>query len=140
PEWGVFAPLYALHSRRSWGTGDLTDYGALLRWTRALRGSPVVTLPMLAAFLGWPGSTEQDRPFEPSPYAPASRLFWNELYLDPERAPGREWTEGARSLLETSDYRRDGAKLNAQNKVDYRAAMAHRRRALEVLAREFAPV
>ena len=42
----------------------------------------VATLPLLAAFL--------DEPFEPSPYAPASRLFWNELYLDPRRLPEME--------------------------------------------------
>jgi 4-alpha-glucanotransferase len=34
----------------------------------------VATLPILAAFL--------DEPCAFSPYAPASRLFWNELYLD----------------------------------------------------------
>ena len=39
----------------------------------------VATLPLLAAFL--------DEPFEPSPYSPASRLFWNEFYLNIERIP-----------------------------------------------------
>ena len=85
--WGIFAPLYALHSERSWGVGDLTDYANLLTWTRGLGGETLATLPLLASFLGWPGSTEADRPFDPSPYAPASRLFWNELYLDPVRCP-----------------------------------------------------
>jgi 4-alpha-glucanotransferase len=37
-------------------------------------GRYVATLPMLAAFL--------DEPCHFSPYSPASRLFWNELYLD----------------------------------------------------------
>ena len=37
------------------------------------------TLPVYAAFL--------DEPFDPSPYAPASRLHWNEVYLDDASVP-----------------------------------------------------
>ena len=85
--WGVFMPLYALRTGRSWGAGDLADLEALSDWTRSLGGAIVGTLPILAAFL--------DDPFEYSPYVPASRLFWNELYLDvgpppPEAAPLRQ--------------------------------------------------
>jgi len=137
PEWGVFAPLYALHSRRSWGAGDLTDYGALLRWTRELGGCTVGTLPLLAAFLGWPGSTEQDRPFEPSPYAPASRLFWNELYLDPTRCPEFATSPEARGLVESGAFSAELEALRRTPLVDYRGCMAAKRRVLEVLARAF---
>ena len=38
------------------------------------------TLPLYAAFL--------DEPFDPSPYAPVSRLHWNEVYLDDSPAAG----------------------------------------------------
>ena len=77
--WGVFLPLYALHSETSWGAGDFSDLGRLLEWVRGLGGGVVATLPLLAAFL--------DEPFEPSPYSPASRLFWNEFYLDVAAIP-----------------------------------------------------
>ena len=40
----------------------------------------VSTLPLYAAFL--------DEPFDPSPYAPVSRLHWNEVYLDDAVAAG----------------------------------------------------
>src|SRR3989304_3870522 len=65
--WGVLLPLYALRSRRSWGGGDLSDLGALVEWVAGLGGQVVATLPFFASFLG--------EPFDPSPYAPASRLF-----------------------------------------------------------------
>ncbi|HTJ40948.1 MAG TPA: 4-alpha-glucanotransferase [Kofleriaceae bacterium] len=71
--WGLFAPVHAL---RADGTGDTGDLGTLarLRAIASERGaSYVATLPLLAAFL--------DEPCQPSPYSPASRLFWNELYL-----------------------------------------------------------
>ena len=42
----MFLPLYALRSERSWGTGDLTDLGELIEWTRSLGGEAVGTLPM----------------------------------------------------------------------------------------------
>jgi 4-alpha-glucanotransferase len=137
PEWGVFTPLYALHSDRSWGTGDLTDYGALLRWTRERGGGTVGTLPLLAAFLGWPGSTEQDRPFEPSPYAPASRLFWNELYLDPTRCPEFATSPEARALVESAAFAAELDALRRLPLVDYRRCMAVKRRVLELLAGAF---
>src|SRR5690606_14675519 len=47
--WGVFLPLYALRSERSWGTGDLRDLERLLEWTGRLGGRTVGTLPLLAA-------------------------------------------------------------------------------------------
>ncbi len=72
--WGVFLPLYALHSRHSWGSGDFSDLEDLITWVNGQGGSVVATLPFLASFL--------DEPFDPSPYAPASRLFWNEFYID----------------------------------------------------------
>ncbi len=73
-QWGVFLPMYAAHSEQSWGAGNFTDWKNFSGWVGANGGHIVATLPLLAAFL--------DRPFEPSPYSPASRLFWNEFYLD----------------------------------------------------------
>ena len=103
--WGVFLPLYALHSERSWGAGDFADLEALSDWTRSLGGGIVGTLPLLAAFL--------DDPFEYSPYVPASRLFWNEFFLDLGPAPA------------------EASRLRQASLVDYRELMALKRRALE---------
>jgi 4-alpha-glucanotransferase len=110
--WGVFAPIYALHSKRNPVAGDLTDFEQLMDWMGTLGGTVAATLPLLGAFL--------NKPFEPSPYSPATRLFWNEFYVDVERIP--EFTE--RSLTAPRK-----TKL-----VDYRSVMAYKRRILEDLA------
>lgn len=73
--WGLFAPLYALYEE---GRRDLATYGTLRRsaeLTERLGGRYFATLPLLPTFAEAPRR-------EPSPYAPVSRLFWNELYLD----------------------------------------------------------
>lgn len=125
-EWGVFAPLYALHSRQSWGVGDLGDLGDLLEWVGCLEGNVVATLPLLAAFL--------DEPFEPSPYSPASRLLFNELYLDPRQIPELEACPEARELAGSPAFGRKVSELAGAALVDYRETMALKRRVLERLA------
>jgi 4-alpha-glucanotransferase len=129
PLWGVFLPLYALRTARSWGAGDFSDLEVLAEWTAGLGGGVVATLPMLAAFL--------DEPCEPSPYAPASRLFWNELYVDPRRLPELEDCAPARRLLESPEFLREVEALRASPQVDYPRLMALKRRVLEELARRF---
>src|SRR4051812_38726652 len=112
--WGVFAPVYGLHSKRSEGAGDLADLESLIDWIDELGGQVVSTLPLLSTFL--------DKPFEPSPYSPVSRMFWNEFYLDPARSP--EFPIGRLHRRKTA----------GKSLVDYRRLMAHRRRLLETMA------
>jgi 4-alpha-glucanotransferase len=104
--WGTFAPLYALHSQSSAGAGDLGDFQALIDWTRGHGGRVVSTLPLLAAYL--------EKTFEPSPYSPVSRLFWNEFYVD-LRQHGMEPAPSAEL-------------------IDYSATMKAKRQILEKLA------
>lgn len=72
--WGVFAPVYGLASPESGPAGDLANLARLMRAVERRGGRYVAVLPILAAFL--------DEPYAYSPYSPASRLYWNELYLD----------------------------------------------------------
>lgn len=127
--WGVFLPLYALHSQKSWGAGDFSDLEALVEWTSRLGGTVVGTLPLLTAFL--------DEPFDPSPYAPASRLFWNEFYIDVTRIPELTKCPAARAWLESSELQQAIATLRSASLVDYRRQMAIKRTVLEELARSF---
>jgi 4-alpha-glucanotransferase len=127
--WGGFLPMYAARSARNWGAGDFTDLENLITWTQARGGGIVGTLPFLAAFL--------DEPFEPSPYSPASRLFWNEFFLDATRIPELECNPRARDLIASTEFRAAVAAQQAQDLVDYRGQMAHKRRVLEHLAASF---
>jgi len=128
-DWGVFLPLYALNSRRSLGSGDLTDLADLMEWVSGLGGKVVGTLPLLAAFLS--------EPFNPSPYAPASRLFWNEFYLDVARVPEFSSCAPARELLSSPGFCDEVDALRAAPLVDYRRGMALKRRVIRELARSF---
>ena len=117
--WGLFVPLYAGHTRRSWGAGDVGDLLAWSGWVDALGGGVVATLPMLASF--------ED---EPSPYSPISRLYWNEMYLDVTRLP--ELADGDID---------DGAVAHLQQTrdIDYAALRREKRRVLEACAARFIP-
>ncbi|MBI4329095.1 MAG: 4-alpha-glucanotransferase [Chloroflexi bacterium] len=127
--WGIFLPLYALHSQRSWGAGDLTDLEALLEWEAEFGGEIAATLPLLPTFL--------DDPCDPSPYTPASRLFWSEFYLDVTRIPEFARSQEAQSLLRSAEAGREMERLRAAPLVDYRGAMGLKRRVLEELAKRF---
>jgi 4-alpha-glucanotransferase len=127
--WGLFAPTYALRGSHDKGVGDLADLETLCAHVGTAGGSVVATLPLLAAFL--------DKPFEPAPYRPVSRLFWNELFLDLARIPE------CQTLMETAgpttgvysqalDVHQRDAPL-----VDYREVMARKRTLLERSAEQF---
>jgi 4-alpha-glucanotransferase len=127
--WGIFCPVYALHSARSWGAGDVSDLAELVRFTSALGGHAVATLPMLAAFL--------DEPFNASPYAPVSRLFWNELYLDVTKIPELASCATAQAMLNSAEFCRELDTVRAEPLIDYRKAMALKRKVIEELLDSF---
>lgn len=123
--WGLFCPLYALHSERSWGAGDFSDLERFVQFTAERGGHAVATLPMLANFL--------DEPFNPSPYAPVSRLFWNEFFLDIERVAELNECAEAKSIL-SSSFVTELQGLRSAPLVDYRHLMALKRQVLFALA------
>ncbi len=114
--WGVFVPLYALRGEGDWGAGRYRDLAALAAFVGGLGGDLVGTLPLHPTF-----------PDDPSPYAPVSRLFWNELYLDipalAEFSPGM--LVGAEATL---------ARLREAPRIDYAAGQALRREVLAAMA------
>ncbi len=122
--WGVFLPLYALASRHSWGSGDLNDLHTLCRWVKSLGGTMVGTLPLLPTL--W------HEPYDISPYSPASRLFWNEMYLAPQGLPERALVNV--SWAQERQWAAVRARLKRQRLVDYPQAMAVKRQLLEALS------
>ena len=127
--WGVFLPMYAARSRRGWGAGDLTDWRFMTQWAGELGANVVATLPLLAGFL--------DRPiYDPSPYAPVSRLFWNEFYLDLGRVPGFN-RPIVQKLIDSRRIRKRIEQFRSSDSVQYRAGMLLKREVLETLTRLF---
>jgi len=129
-DWGIFLPLHALQSNRSWGAGNFGDWQRLSQWTAGLGGKVVGSLPLLAGFLS-------DPIFEPSPYSPASRLFWNEFFLDLEQIPELTSCPAAQAVLHSSKLQEQLAAFRQDQLIDYRAQMAARRSILERLATSF---
>jgi 4-alpha-glucanotransferase len=124
--WGVFLPLYSLHSESGYGWGDFGELERLIRWVSSKGGSLVGSTPLLAEFL--------DEPFAPCPYAAASRLFWNEFHLQIESSPELENCPEARALIGSPAYRDALRRLHSVGDVDYRHGMALKRQVLELLA------
>ena len=127
--WGCFLPLYALRTAHDWGAGSYSDLAALAEWTGSLGGSAVGTLPLLPCFL--------DQPFDPSPYAPVSRLMWSEFYIDVARLPELHDAPELGRRLDAPEWHAALEALRARPKVDYREAMARKRQVLEELSRVF---
>ena len=122
--------MYAIHSSRSWGAGHLGDWRELSQWVANLGGRVVSTLPLLAAFL--------DTHFcEASPYSPASRLFWNEFYIDIEQTPEFAGCRAAQRLVASGPFQQRLQAFRQDRLVDYAGQMAARREVLQVLARQF---
>ncbi|MEM1330958.1 MAG: 4-alpha-glucanotransferase [Planctomycetota bacterium] len=131
-ELGLFCPTYAIRSRSNLGIGNLTDLGRIGDWAAA-HGAPVLgTLPLLACFLG------DKRLFGFSPYSPVSRLFFNELFLDPTRAPGFDACDAAKRRVSSATFERRAAALRSEKVlVDYRASYRLLRPVLDALAASF---
>ena len=123
--WGVFCPVYALNSARSWGAGDFADLENFASWVRSAGGDAVAVLPLLASFL--------DEPFNPSPYAPVSRLFWNEFYLDVTRISEFAACRPAQELVASADFQQALTRARSASLIDYRSVMAHKDKVLQEL-------
>ncbi len=130
--WGLFAPTYAVRDRRRRATGDLTALEGLGRLAAGRGAAQVATLPLLAEW-----STADGAGPGQQPYAPLSRRWWNEGYLDLERLPELASREGAAALaaaqaaLATLGSRRAG---DGRGLADVAGAAAAARPALDVAA------
>lgn len=121
--WGWMLQLYALHSARSWGIGDLGDLREFIAWTATTHdGGAVLVNPLHAV--------TPTSPVQPSPYSPSSRRFVNPLYL---------------RITDIGAYRRADPTLRAEvdalwvgsggERIDYDAVWRAKRAALELLWR-----
>ncbi|HMC05204.1 MAG TPA: 4-alpha-glucanotransferase, partial [Actinomycetota bacterium] len=118
--WGAFVPLHAVHSGRSLGIGDFRDLTELQEWIGGQGGHVVATLPLFATFL--------DDPFEPSPYSPMTRRFWNDVFIDVATLPELQTSPAAvEALAEAAPALREAGR---EPLVDYRRVASAKRSVL----------
>ena len=127
--WGVFLPLYAFHTDRDSIGSSFSDLSKIGDWCGEFGGEVVGTLPLLCGFFS--------DPVEPSPYSPATRLFWNELYLDIDRIRDLISCPRAIAILESEDFRRDVQLIQSSDLIDYKRLMTVKRIVLEEFAGSF---
>jgi 4-alpha-glucanotransferase len=96
--WGLMAQLYSVRSTKSWAIGDLADLAELAAVAADKGAGFVLINPLHAA--------EPVPPVEPSPYLPATRRFFNPLYIRVEDIPDYSYLQGpAREAIEHSAER-----------------------------------
>jgi len=126
PSFGAFLPLYALHSSRSLAVGDLQDLAELSNTMIDGGAEYIGTLPLLACFL--------DDPFDPSPYSPVSRLFWNELYADLQEDALLQSAPQARDVLNEPESQQILDEARRARLVEYQPAAQLKHRIIDALA------
>ena len=128
--WGLALQLYSLSSDRNWGCGDFTDLGRILEWAAKELGAGVIGLNPLHAL-------RNTAPYHISPYAPNSRLYLNELYIDLERLPEFQRSEEARQQFLAPEFQAKLQALRENRQVDYDTIATTKRTMLELAYREF---
>lgn len=128
--WGLALQLYSLSSDRNWGCGDFTDLGRIVEWVGKELGAGVIGLNPLHAL-------RNITPYHISPYAPYSRLYLNELYIDLERLPEFQGSEEAQRQFRAPEFQTKLQAWRANRRVDYDAIAAAKRTMLELAYRAF---
>ncbi len=126
--WGLMSQLYATRSEQSWGLGDLRDLATLASWGGKQGAGFVLVNPMHAA--------EVSPPMAPSPYLPATRRFFNPIYLHIEDIPeySKLSGKGRRKIEELGNELK---KLNrTPDLLERDPVWASKKKALEILLEE----
>ena len=128
--WGLALQLYSLSSDRNWGCGDFTDLGRIVEWAGKELAARVIGLNPLHAL-------RNTSPYHISPYAPYSRLYLNELYIDLERLPEFYGSEEAQQQFRAPEFQAKLQALRESRQVDYDAVQTTKRTMLELAYRRF---
>lgn len=123
--WGLALQLYSLSSNRNWGCGDFTDLGRIVEWAGKNLGAGVIGLNPLHAL-------RNTTPYHISPYAPYSRLYLNELYIDLERLPEFFRSKAAQQQFHAIEFQSMLQTLRESRLVDYQAIGAAKRTMLDL--------
>jgi 4-alpha-glucanotransferase len=124
--WGLMTQLYSVHSRQSWGLGDLADLAELADWTgRELGGDFVLVNPLHAA--------EPVAPMEPSPYLPTTRRFVNPVYIRVEDIRELAYLPATERAFVEREAERLRSSLGTSSELDRDAVWTAKRAALEIV-------
>lgn len=120
---GLTVALYGLRSERNWGCGDFTDLERLIDWLAEQVGVSFVGLNPLH-------DIPNRRPFNLSPYLPATAYYKNPIYLDVERV--EEFQQSARAVawLARAEVQAEIQALRRAELVEYERVHALKLRAL----------
>jgi len=128
--WGLALQLYSVSSDRNWGCGDFTDLGHIVEWAGKDLGAGIIGLNPLHSLRNTP-------PYHISPYAPDSRLYLNELYIDLDRLPEFYGSEKAQQQFRAPEFRAKLQALRESRRVDYDAIATAKRTMLELAYQQF---
>ncbi len=128
--WGLALQLYSLSSDRNWGCGDFTDLGHIVEWAGKELGAGFIGLNPLHAL-------RNTLPYHISPYAPDSRLYLNELYIDLERLPEFYGSEKAQQQFHAPEFQTKLQALRESRRVDYGAIATVKRTMLDLAYQQF---
>jgi 4-alpha-glucanotransferase len=123
--WGLALQLYSLPSDRNWGCGDFTDLGRIVEWAGKELGAGVIGLNPLHAL-------RNTAPYHISPYAPYSRLYLNELYIDLDQLPEWHESEEAQQQFLDPEFQAALLALRQTRQVDYNAVATAKRTMLDL--------
>jgi len=127
---GLTVALYGLRSARNWGVGDFTDLERLVQWAARRAGCSFLGLNPLHAIFN-------RRPFNTSPYLPASVYYRNYIYLDVERIEDFRRSGWALRLWRSPRVQQELEQLRASSLVDYERVARLKRVFLKLCFRSF---
>lgn len=127
--WGLFSPLYAFRRKGDWGLGDLGHLKDVQKYVFENEGRWTGVLPLLAKKAG----PREDV----SPYAPVSRLFWNELFLDVDELIAASSSPAVRTLADDPQVQAERRALAESVEVDYERSYRLKEKFLRALCEEF---
>lgn len=112
--WGVPVQLYEQRSDENQGIGDLSDLAEIAD-TIGKHGAGIVGVNPLHAMF-------QNGAEEASPYSPASRTYFNHIYLDVTAVPDFKDSKEAQALYDSPEYTEKRRKAQDTVDVDYTSA------------------
>ena len=109
---GVAVSLYGVRSESNWGVGDFTDLRAIIDWAIQDLGVHFVGLNPLHALFN-------TSPYNCSPYMPSSRIFYNYIYIDVQKAASLISEVLSDQISTNPDIMERARKLREVAHVDY---------------------